>query len=107
MPMPMPYLDPSANAQRNSITSALMNIQNPQPQTQYPPALPQMPNAPAPGAPPQGMPPGAPGLPSGAPGMPPGPVQPMQMPGQQGFAPAPMGLPNQGLATPPPQAIGG
>ena len=118
----MPYLDPNANAQRNNITSALMNIQNPQPQTQYPPAptlaqgagMPQMPNMPPPGAPPQGMPPNAgmpppslpmpsgmpPGGPSGMPGQPPGPMQPAGMPGQQGLTP-PMGLPNQnaGLGT--------
>ena len=103
----MPYLDPNANQQRNNITSALMNIQNPQPQTQYPPAptlaqgggMPQMPNMPPPGGPPQGMPPNAgmppPSLPAGAPrrrrwrqacqASRPAQCQPAQMPGQQGL----------------------
>jgi hypothetical protein len=55
-------LAPAADAQRNQISSALMNIARPPPQVP-PPQMPpprqqmQMPQMPPPGAPPQGMPP--------------------------------------------------
>ena len=59
----MPYGQPQGGG-RNAIAQALMNIQQPPPQTQMPQMPPQaggmqMPQMPAPGAPPQGMPPPA------------------------------------------------
>ena len=90
------YLPQASNAQRNQITQALMNVQNPPPRMGMPP----QPNAgiPAPGAgaPGQMQTPGAPGMPSiGAPGAP--------------MAPPAPPTPGQGLAQTPgllPQSMG-
>ena len=62
--MPDPYQNTGVMQQRDAITQALMNIQNPPPQTP-PPQMPQgmpppmggPPPMPPPGAPPQGVPP--------------------------------------------------
>jgi len=111
------------NQQRNAITDALMNIQNPKPRTQVPPGVGAAPQTPSPagadgavtgaGVPPV---PGVPGTMPGA-GMQPGGLgptsmnQPLQpggvMPGGPQFAPPPqVGIPPaQSPMTPPP--IGG
>ncbi len=102
--MPAAYLNPAQNSQRNSIAATLMNIAQPQPQTN----VPQLPQAPMqqmgmPQQPPQGAPVGG-GMPPAAmplsPGVPPQPpMQGMAQPGAQamgamGAAPQ-MGAPQQ------------
>ena len=113
-----------ADAQRDSITQALMNIQNPRPHTQVPPGMGAAPQTPSPqgadgGVPGAGAPPvpGVPGQMPGA-GMQPGGLGPMSMnqtmqpggvmPGGPQFAPPPqVGIPppQQSPQMPPP--IGG
>ena len=115
-----PYLPPGIDAQRNSITAALMNIARPPPSPQMPlaqqigrlgPAMPQSPMLPTPGAPPQGLPSPLTGavpspLPGGAPptlpGVPPPTVPqsfgmpPQPPPGAPPTAPQPPTVPLQG-----------
>ena len=91
------YLPQATNQQRNQITQALMNIQNPPPRTGMPPQM-NSPSIPAPGsgAPGQMQTPGAPGTPPL--GGPPGPLPP----------PTP-GTPGMGIAQTPglmPQSLG-
>lgn len=102
----MPYLDPQANAQRNSIAQTMMNVANPPPQVSVP-MLPQgrslmgMPQMPPPGAPPVGVPPpqtAAPALPLSL-GVPPQPPM-MQQPGA-------MPQPQQPMPMPQPQGVRG
>jgi len=101
----MPYTEPNvANQQRNEIAMALMNIGQPQPQTQMPqpPQIPQMP-------PPQGAPVGQPppqGAPMGGLGAPPMGQPPMgpvaQAPGGQAMPPQ---APNPQMPQQPPQGF--
>ena len=80
---PMPQLSPAANMQRNNIASTMMNIARPPPaplaqQVRPQSGVPQIPQMPAPGAPPMGAPlPG--GMPPAMPLSPAVPPQPMQM----------------------------
>jgi hypothetical protein len=112
--MPYSSINPMMNQQRNAITQALMNVQNPQPRT----AMPQMPGAQI-GAPtqspivPSGVAanPAAPGVP-GAGGAPsPFAAPPTTGPtGQQPFAPPPggsIGAPTIGPPQMAPPPIGG
>jgi hypothetical protein len=121
---PQPYTGGAANAQRDSITQALMDIQNPRPRTQVPPGMGAAPTTQSPTAAPgaaQGQAPGMPAaIPPGA-GMQPGGLMPgamnqtMQpgavMPSGPNFAPPPqVGIPPaQSPMTPPPMTppIGG
>jgi hypothetical protein len=82
------YLPQASNQQRNQITQALMNIQNPPPRAMMPPQ-PNAAGVPAPGAgtPGQAQTPGAPTPPIGGPPGPMGPAAP-PTPGQ-GLAPTP------------------
>jgi PPE-repeat protein len=90
MQMIQQYLPQTSNQQRNAITQALMNVQNPPPRSQ----MPQQPNAmtamPAPGstAPGQMTTPGAPGTSPLGPGVQPPPPPPPPTPGQ-GISPTP------------------
>ena len=98
--MPDPYQNTGVMQQRDAITQALMNIQNPPPQTP-PPQMPQgmpppmggMPQMPPPGAPPQGVPP--PQAPPMAMPLSPGVQPPM------GAGAPPMPQPQQGMAPSP------
>lgn len=59
--MPSPYQNTGVDQQRDAITAALMDINQPQPQTPMPQmpqlnAMPGLPQTPMPGAPPQGAP---------------------------------------------------
>jgi len=97
---PQQYNAGAANAQRDSITQALMDIQNPRPRTQVPPGMGAAPTAPSPTAAPPT--PGVPGVPSSIPpgaGAQPGGLLPGAMnqnlqpgatfPGGASFAPPP------------------
>ena len=112
------YTGGAANIQRDAITQALMDIQNPRPRTQVPPGMGAAPTAPSPTAAPQT--PGVPGVPGAIPpgaGAQPGGLMPGAMnqnlqpgatfPGGAGFAPPPqVGIPPaQSPQTPPP--VGG
>lgn len=116
---PTPYTG-GANAQRDAITQALMDIQNPRPRTQVPPGIGAAPTEQSPtAAPPTPGAPGAPGaIPPGA-GAAPGGLMPGAMnqslqpgatfPGGAGFAPPPqVGVPPaQQMPGAMPPAVGG
>jgi hypothetical protein len=109
----MPYnsINPMMNQQRNAITQALMNVQNPQPRTQMPGgglgAPTQSPIVPSGVA----ANPAAPGMPGMGNPMPPTAAPPQPgVPGQTPFAPPPggsIGAPTIGPAQMAPPPIGG
>ena len=91
MPYPMP--PDGANQQRDAITQALMNVQNPAPRTPMPPGIPT----------PTGVQPPPPG---GGAGMPPTAMPAPGMPAPMGM-PSPMGVPGLPGGQMPPQAMPG
>jgi hypothetical protein len=86
--MPVPYMNPAANSQRDAIAQTLMGIAQPPPQANIP-QLPQGAGAAPP--PPMGAPPAPQGMPPQPQGM---PAPPMGMPA------APQGMPQQPMMPP-------
>ena len=98
------YLDPAANTQRNNITSALMKVAAPPPQTATPGMMPAMPGGAMPPMQPPQMPPpgmGVPQLGAPQPGMPtPGMPTPGMPPPNVPLSPGVPPIPPQ-MAMPP------